>query len=444
MRALVIVDLGFGDCGKGLLTDFLVRETRARMVVRYNGGAQAGHNVVTPSGRHHTFSQFGSGTFVAGVRTFLSRDVIVHPTALLREEEVLRAAGIDDALARLRISEQALVITPFHQALNRLTELARGDTRHGSCGAGVGATVAHELARSADAIRMRDLGDAATLRRNLQRIRDYTIGEIRGIDASLFAHAEAELFDVADDVAEDWIARTRSLRGLIADDDAWVPRGDDDATVVFEGAQGVLLDERHGFHPHTTWSTCTSANARRLVRDFAPRAEVETIGVLRTYAVRHGAGPLPTETAELQSAPAEHNAHNAWQGAVRRGWFDAVLARYAIAADGAIDALAITHLDALRALPRWTYCDAYDDGLAIAPSAQPSLDQQQRLTQRLLAARPILRHRPADEEDVLATIEELAGKPVIIGSRGPTAAHVFSNRSSLEENRGLDRRREVG
>src|SRR3954471_16685245 len=126
MRAIVIVDLGFGDAGKGLLTDYLVRRTGARMVVRYNGGAQAGHNVVAPDGRHHTFAQFGSGTFVPGVRTFLSRDVVVHPSALPREELALRSAGVTDGFERLSISADALVITPYHQALGRMRELARG------------------------------------------------------------------------------------------------------------------------------------------------------------------------------------------------------------------------------------------------------------------------------------------------------------------------------
>src|SRR5437763_7917023 len=120
MRAFVVVDLAFGDSGKGLLTDFLVRRTGARMVVRYNGGAQAGHNVVAPDGRHHTFAQFGAGTLVPGVRTFLSRFVAVHPTALLREEAALAGIGVADAFGRIAVSEAALVITPFHQAANRL------------------------------------------------------------------------------------------------------------------------------------------------------------------------------------------------------------------------------------------------------------------------------------------------------------------------------------
>ncbi|HMB55126.1 MAG TPA: adenylosuccinate synthetase, partial [Thermoanaerobaculia bacterium] len=94
MRATIVVDLGFGDAGKGLLTDHLVRETGATLVVRYNGGAQAGHNVVTAGGRHHTFAQLGSGSFVAGTRTLLGPRVVVHPTALLLEAEALAGRGV--------------------------------------------------------------------------------------------------------------------------------------------------------------------------------------------------------------------------------------------------------------------------------------------------------------------------------------------------------------
>lgn len=406
MRALVIVDLGFGDAGKGLLTDFLVRRTGAGMVVRYNGGAQAGHNVVTPDGRHHTFAQFGSGTFVPGVRTFLSRDVVVHPTALLREEAALRSVGVTDGFERLRISADALVITPYQQALNRLREIARGTARHGSSGVGVGETVAHGHASPDEAVHAGDLADPARLRRKLQRIREYAWEEA----GDLGSHPEAAIFD-RPEALEQWVDEARRVAPLIADEDAWVPRANECPTVVFEGAQGVLLDEWHGFHPYTTWSTCTSAPALRLLSQFVPDAEVSTIGVLRTYAVRHGAGPLPTETADVGVLP-EHNTFNDWQGAVRRGWFDGVLARYAVEADGAIDTLAVTHLDWLSRRPHWTYCDSY-------------LPDVPLLTSLLASVRPVLRHCPASEEDVLETIEEITGRRVGIGSRGPSAGDVF-------------------
>ncbi|MDQ3037226.1 MAG: adenylosuccinate synthetase, partial [Myxococcota bacterium] len=126
MSAWIVADLGFGDSGKGTITDFLVRELGARTVVRWNGGAQAGHTVVTGDGRAHTFSQFGAGTFVPGVRTHLAEPVVVHPTALLVEARYLERSGVGDALARLTIAESARLITPFHQSANRARESARG------------------------------------------------------------------------------------------------------------------------------------------------------------------------------------------------------------------------------------------------------------------------------------------------------------------------------
>src|ERR1700683_2211088 len=122
-RAAIVVDLGFGDAGKGLVTDFLTHSMGATLVVRFNGGAQAGHNVVTADGRHHTFSQLGSGTLVPGVRTPPTSRVVVHPTALLLEDAHLESVGVDDALPRLTVSPEALVVTPFHQAACRVREL---------------------------------------------------------------------------------------------------------------------------------------------------------------------------------------------------------------------------------------------------------------------------------------------------------------------------------
>ncbi len=131
-EAHLVVDLGFGDAGKGTLTDWLVRRHGARLVVRFNGGAQAGHNVVTEDGRHHTFAQFGAGSFVPGVRTHLARPTVLHPLAMLVEARHLARKGVPDALERTTVSEGARVITPFHQAAGRLRALARGSGRHGT------------------------------------------------------------------------------------------------------------------------------------------------------------------------------------------------------------------------------------------------------------------------------------------------------------------------
>ncbi len=447
-RAYVLVDLGFGDAGKGLLTDYLVRRTGATLVVRYNGGAQAGHNVVTPDGRHHTFAQLGAGTFVPGVRTFLSRYVAVHPTALLVEAEALAAKGIDDALSRLQISENAPVITPFHQAAGRLRELARGPDRHGSCGVGVGEAVRDALERPEEAVVAGDLRDGERLRAKLTRTRDRLQAEIEALGPIADRSASWELGVFKNRALLDrWLSRAAGLaeRGLIVPDAAL---GDALASaaaesVVFEGAQGVLLDEWAGFPPFTSWSRCTAENALAVLAEAAPQAgelEVLRIGILRTHAVRHGPGPLPTETAELQAAVVEHNVQNDWQGKVRYGWFDAVLVRYALDVAGPLDLLTLTHLDVPARLGRWRLCGGYEGAEAPAdlvehspsgritrlrPGAARSLAEQERRTALLLGRVPALEDCAPNEEAVLARTEELLGRKVDWGSRGPRSTDVF-------------------
>ncbi|MCB1077284.1 MAG: adenylosuccinate synthetase [Verrucomicrobiae bacterium] len=147
-QAFLTVDLGFGDAGKGSVVDFLTRAQAAHTVIRYNGGAQAGHRVVAATGQgapqEHVFAQFGSGA-LAGAATHLTRYMILDPLAMLAEAAHLQQLGLTDIFQRTTIDAQALVITPFQRAVNRLRELARGQGRHGSCGIGIGETVADSL-----------------------------------------------------------------------------------------------------------------------------------------------------------------------------------------------------------------------------------------------------------------------------------------------------------
>ncbi len=446
MRAFIIVDLGYGDSGKGLLTDFLVREYGAGVVVRYNGGAQAGHNVVTPDGRHHTFSQFGAGTFVPGVRTFLSSHVVVHPAALLVEGGILEKKGIADAFSRINISDRALIITPFHQAANHIRELARGKNRHGSCGVGVGETYEDSIRYPAGCIRAGDLFDLAGLERKLESIRKRKQSELLetcGTNQSEPGIArEWEVFKNPD-VIEMWmdsISRFTTL-DLVKPDSALqdiLKRVD---AAVFEGAQGVLLDADAGFHPHTTWSNCTGRNAVDTIQMLAPGSTVLQLGVLRSHAIRHGNGPLPTETHDLDALIREHNRQNEWQGNVRYGWFDAVTARYALEAAGKMDALAITHMDALAGRGNWTYCNAYlnapymDQIKGSIETMQQeirslysfdnlSLKKREAYTHILSRVKPVLSSCEADETRVIRQIEILLEQPVNILSHGQKSTDV--------------------
>lgn len=460
MRAAIVVDLGFGDAGKGLVTDFLTRALGATLVVRFNGGAQAGHNVVTPDGRHHTFAQLGAGSFVPGVRTHLAARTVVHPTALGVESAHLEAAGVPNPLAQLSVDARALVITPFHQAANRLRELGRGATRHGSCGVGAGETVADAIAAPEEALRMGDLHDRARVRGALRRIQERKCAELadvvglaRGAPA---AEAEVRLLHDAD-VGERWLdAAVQVVERIAVVEQDWLGEALADAkAVVFEGAQGVLLDEWVGFHPHTTYSTCTFANAHSLLQAHRYQGEVARVGVVRTYAVRHGAGPLPTEDGELRAClPERHNERGPWQGPVRRGWPDALLLRYAAEACGGMDAVALTHLDALARVPAWRVCNGYrlrkDEpslfamsraapavASAIRPPGPHDLARQAALAAALADASAV--YDPAvwsggaaGAESAVAFFEEALGAPVKIGASGPSAADVLARGSLFD------------
>ena len=446
MRSYIVIDLGFGDAGKGLLTDFLARHLGAGLVVRYNGGAQAGHNVVAPDGRHHTFAQFGAGTFVPGVRTYLSKYVVIHPAALLVEGDRLVCQGVTDAFIRLRISDQARIITPFHQAANRIREFARGPQRHGSCGAGVGETVEDAHRHPTDCLLAGDLAQPAALRRKLCAIRERERAQVaplcQGYALAASLAREWAIFE-REDMMDAWIASISRITGfgLVVSDSLLQRWMGETEAVLFEGAQGVLLDADAGFHPFTTWSNATAANALDLVAEMAPGSPACKIGVLRSNAVRHGPGPLPTETDTLGALIREHNHLNDWQGPVRYGWFDAVLARYALAVTGGVDALAITHLDLLPRLKTWQYCPAYtgwrafdDPPVEVRASAgvlsnfrlPPSLtlDQRAAFTQTLSTLSPLLESCASDETTMLQKIASLLGQPVNIVSRGPSAKDV--------------------
>jgi adenylosuccinate synthase len=434
-RAVAVVDLGFGDAGKGLITDYLVRSLGARMVVRFNGGAQAGHNVVTPDGVHHTFSQFGSGSFVPGVHTHLSRHVVVHPTALLVEARRLAEVGVD-ALQRLTVSERAKVVTPFHQAAGRLRELAR-EERHGSCGVGVGEVMRDASCHPDETLCVGDLADRSTLSVRLarvqERVRSALEEPLRWARRSTDASVQQEVRALNDPgVVMAWVD---ALQPFVAD-----ARVASDETlrqwfawpVIFEGAQGVLLDESYGFHPHTTWSDCSFRNADDLTRELEPGLRAVRLGVVRTYANRHGPGPLPTESAELTRALAEpHNADGPWQGPFRAGWTDLVLARYAREACGGVDAIALTHVDRVACHPTWRLAVSYDDGgVTDWPSSPPEdLVARAQRTCDLARAAPVYEElgdlpRDVRVRRIASALSDALQAPIRLSSTGPRATDV--------------------
>jgi adenylosuccinate synthase len=408
-RHHVVVDLGYGDAGKGTVVDWLCSRPDAEpaaTVVRFNGGGQAAHNVVTDDGRHHTFAQFGSGTFTPGVRTHLSRFMLVDPLALAAEAAHLASVGVPDALDRLTVDAGALLTTPYHAAANRARELARGRDRHGSCGMGIGETARYALDHPAAAPRA---GDCLTPRRLVQKLtilRERLTDELGTIAAPPPA-----------DVAAAYREFARRVRLTGAGHLARLLRA---GPAVFEGAQGVLLDEWHGFHPYTTWSTTTFRNAGTLLAEAG--ATARRIAVLRCYQTRHGPGPMVTEDPSLE-IPEIFNAPAPWQGRFRIGHLDAVALRYALAVAGGADVVALTHLDTAARHRELRVCRGYriGDDLVTRLSAGPpgDLAAQEALTRRLLRARPVYEDAG---DDWVATVERVLGVRVALASHGPRAA----------------------
>ncbi len=417
-RAIIIQGLGFGDEGKGATVDFLAREFSAELVVRSCGGSQAAHNVVLPDGRRHVFAQFGSGT-LAGAATYLGEQMIINPPAMHAEARHLQELTGDDAFERLTVHPRALVSTMYHQQLNRLRELSRGADRHGSCGHGIGETRNYWLRHGLDAIFAADLHDREALSAKLELLRQRAL-----IDAQQFIehvpHDEQWRLERFLEAVAPLVDDLQRL-GRPIDLQAAPP---DCETAIFEGAQGVLLDEWRGFHPYATWSTVTLHHALAMA-EAAGAEELCVLGLTRAYMTRHGAGPLPTFDVALDAQLSDPgNPANAWQGAMRRGWLDLVLLRYAVESAGAqLDGLVVNHLDHLTGLAP-QICIGYRlpdgrqlDRLTVSPA--PHLSEQERLTALLMQGAPIY-----EQLSTKRLVERLADEiaPLAISSTGPTVA----------------------
>ena len=421
-RYASILGLGFGDCGKGIFVDALTRRWQPHTVVRFSGGAQAGHNVVAPD-RHHTFSQFGAGTLVPGTRTVLLDPMVFHPTALLAEAEALARIGVDDALPRLTIDAQCRITTPYHQAAGRLREHLRGAVAHGTCGVGVGETVRHAFEYPEQVLRYGDFSQGSPVDK-LLAIRETLLAELEPLSAGT---PELEILR-NQPLAGRWLNSVRALARQCppASIERISAQLKEPGCVLFEGAQGVLLDEWRGFHPHTTWSSITTAAVASAASRFELAAPIEHYGVLRTYLTRHGVGPLPTHDESLDGRlPEIHNSGDGWQGRFRRGHPDAVLLRYGLEAVGPLSGLLVSHLDVFDRGVSLKWCERYASASRLPLGVFGDLSHQVTLTQLLEHAQPQYAAEPIDSED--AYFERLAsvtGLPVAFSSRGNTSAAV--------------------
>lgn len=394
----VVCGLGYGDEGKGSVVDALCTE-QTSAVVRFNGGPQAGHRVVMADGRDHVFSQWGAGTF-RGIPTFHSRFVALDPMASTKEADHLSEMGVSKPYGLLIVDPECLIVTPYHKEWGRQREVERAYERHGSCGTGHGTAVEHSLRHPDEALRVRDILDGTAYTKLL-------IGSGRH-------YGEATPREIID-CYELWadlitIAAPRHLDMLAMNGD-----------LIFEGAQGVLLDEWYGFHPNTTWSTCTFGNTQILLDDIG--ATATKLGVLRAFSTRHGAGPFVSAAPEYSNRwrpDYEHNHWNEWQGDFRIGYFDAVASRYACEV-AEPDAIALTHLDNAETMSVYVqnYSHHGRTEVKLSPPADVTdLNARAETTRVLNGCVPSL---AAWHSQWVTTIEDLLQVPVAMESWGPTA-----------------------
>lgn len=334
---MIILGLGFGDEGKGVTTDFLCRQAKRPLVVRFSGGHQAGHTVQSPEGVTHVFSSFGAGT-LAGAPTFWSRNCTFYPVAYRNELEALRDKGVEP---QLFVDGRCPVTTPYDVLANQNRE---NELRHGSCGVGFGSTVARQ--EGPHKLHVMDLLDEFVLTAKLRSVADYYAG--RGVEfAAEYLEEALKTFHLAVDTVR------KNLR-VVSERSFFQSACSDFDAIIFEGSQGILLDQEFGYFPHVTRAHVTSKQALEIIeRNQFPAPCIYY--VTRAYQTRHGNGPLKNEDLPgpaLTPTPYETNTTNPWQGAQRRSLLDVGQLRFALQADahysaGFPRALVVTCLDQL-------------------------------------------------------------------------------------------------
>ena len=406
-KSFILSDLSFGDCGKGSITDFLCRKYNINLVVRFGGSGNCAHNVVEPSGRHHEFSQFGSGTLIPGNKTLLSRHVLVEPLALQNEEIHLQEIGIKDAYSRLFIDGSCRIITPFDIIVSAIREEQRGNNPHGSAQSGIGERMARSFDPFSDTMYFYDFsGSVKSIKRKLEDVQSYFIlngfsnyQDRLDIDLEKTAVRYKQVFDSVG------VLDTRQADIIIRDNRA-----------VFEGHQGVLLDQDFGFHPHTTWSTTTKSNTVSLLEAAGVEEKPVVLGLTRAYGHRHGAGPFPTHDTYLDFLEEPHNSDFSGQGKFRKGWLDLNLLKYAITANGGVDYLAISHVDVLSKLEEWKICTSYANGSLVIPK---TIAEQENNTRTLSGIKPCYNY--VKSGNVVDFLQDKLSTRVVIQSFGKTA-----------------------
>jgi len=347
MANVAVVGSQWGDEGKGKIVDWL--SERADIVVRFQGGHNAGHTLVI-DGQTYKHSLLPSGVVRPGKLSIIGNGVVIDPWALIAEIETLRGQGVDLTPERLRIAENATLILPLHRELDALREAAAGAGKIGTTGRGIGPAYEDKVGRRA--IRVMDLQNPKTLKAKLDRILTHHNALRRGLSQPEVDRDE--LFDALCEIRPQILPYVDTVWQLL-DRERRAGR-----RILFEGAQGALLDIDHGTYPFVTSSNTVAAQAAT-GSGIGPRAIGYVLGITKAYTTRVGQGPFPSEQEnEIGQKLGERGREfGTVTGRPRRcGWFDAALVRQTIKVGG-IDGIALTKLDVLDGFDELKVCVGY-------------------------------------------------------------------------------------
>ena len=415
MANVAIIGAQWGDEGKGKVVDWLA--SRADIVVRFQGGHNAGHTLVVGD-TTYKLSLLPSGV-VRGKLGIIGNGVVLDPGALFSEIDKVRAQGLDVGPHNLRVAENTPLILPLHPALDRAREAARGEDKIGTTGRGIGPAYEDKVGRRS--IRVCDLAEPETLSAKLDELLLHHNSLLRGLGSPEFE--KQPLLDTLLALAPRLLPYAEAVWETL---DAARIAG---KRVLFEGAQAVMLDVDHGTYPYVTSSNTVAGNAAAGA-GVGPNAIGTVLGIAKAYATRVGSGPFPSElfddTGKLLGARGRE--FGTVTGRPRRcGWFDAAMVRQAVKIGG-VNGLVLTKLDVLDGLPELKICVGYrvngvemkrlPAGMRAQAAAEPIFEVMQGWAGSTFGARSYA-ELPAEAVKYVRRIEELVEAPVMMLSTSP-------------------------
>lgn len=423
MERLVIVGVQWGDEGKGKMTDFLAQ--RADVVVRYQGGNNAGHTI-TFGGQKYALQSIPSGIFTPRIKNFMANGMVINPKAAIEELEKLNSRGITDY--QLHISNRATVIMPYHMELDGAYEALKGGKQIGTTKKGIGPAYADKYSRVG--IRMGDLLDKEYF---AERLHDALLQ--KNLELKSLGKPEMDF----DALYNEYLAYGEKLRPYICDTarllNDEVKKG---SKILFEGAQGVMLCIEHGTFPFVTSSSPTAASVP-LCTGIAPKYIDHALGICKAYTTRVGAGPFPTEIDGPLADQIRERGHEfgTVTGRPRRvGYLDTVALRHACMVSG-IDFLSVMLFDVLSGLETIKICDAYELDGKLIDYVPSTLSDYERCKPHYVELKgwqeDITNVRnyedlPETAKAYLSKIEELTGVEVAVISVGPDRTQTIQRR----------------